>query len=225
MRSSVKALSLAFALVACSGGRDGQASGLRVGSGGAYMATGLSSWYGEELAGNRTASGERFDPRGITAAHRTLPLGSLAEVTDLNTGRSIVVRVNDRGPHRDDRLIDLSQGAARLLGTDRRSVASVRVRTAISGATVSARSLVPDITPAAVSIPKSVSGRYSVQVGSFSSQPRAQALADRIDASVRRDGALYRVILGPFEDARSAQRARDAVVGRGYGDARILPRD
>ncbi len=225
MRSSVKALALAFALVACSGGRDGQASGLRVGSGTGYVATGLSSWYGEELAGNRTASGERFDPLGITAAHRTLPLGSLAEVTDLGTGRSIVVRVNDRGPHRDDRLIDLSRGAARLLGTDRRSVASVRVRAAAPGAMVSARS-VGSTSPVAVArIPVSASGRYIVQVGSFSSQPRAQSLADRIDASVMRDGALYRVILGPFDDARSAQRARDAVAGRGYGDARILPRD
>ena len=224
MRSSVKPLALAFALVACSGGRDGQASGLRVGAGG-YVATGLSSWYGAELAGNRTASGERFDPLGITAAHRTLPLGSLAEVTDLGTGRSIVVRVNDRGPHRDDRLIDLSQGAARLLGTDRRAVAPVRVRAASPGAIVSARSAYRAVPVSTAQVPASRSGRYAVQVGSFSSQPRAQALADSIGASVRRDRGLYRVVLGPFDDARSAQRARDAVVGRGYGDALILPQD
>ena len=224
MPSSVKSLALAFALVACSGGRDGQASGLRVGAGG-YVETGLSSWYGAELAGSRTASGERFDPLGITAAHRTLPLGSLAEVTDVNTGRSIVVRVNDRGPHRDDRLIDLSQGAARLLGTDRRAVAAVRVRSALPGAVISPRSAYRAMPAAVVPIPPSRSGRYAVQVGTFSSQSRAQALAGNLDASVRREGGLYRVVLGPFDDARSAQRARDAVVGRGYGDALILPQD
>lgn len=92
-----------------------------------YDAVGYASWYGSE-AGTRTASGARFDPDAITAAHNSLPMGSFAEVTALDSGRTIVVLITDRGPHAGGRLIDLSRGAARLLGTDRTSVAAVRVR-------------------------------------------------------------------------------------------------
>lgn len=92
-----------------------------------YDAVGYASWYGEELNGNRTATGERFDPAAITAAHRTLPLNSVAEVTALDTGRIILVRINDRGPGRRDREIDLSRGAAELLGR-KDALGPVRVR-------------------------------------------------------------------------------------------------
>lgn len=92
-----------------------------------YDDVGYASWYGEELAGKPTANGEIFDPAGISAAHKTLPLPSYVEVTALDTGRTILVRVNDRGPMVGDRLIDLSRGAAEQLGlTD--GVAAVRVR-------------------------------------------------------------------------------------------------
>lgn len=92
-----------------------------------YDDVGYASWYGEELAGNTTANGESFDPGGITAAHKTLPLPSYVEVTALDTGRTILVRVNDRGPMVTDRLIDLSRGAAEQLGIAD-GVAGVRVR-------------------------------------------------------------------------------------------------
>lgn len=92
-----------------------------------YDAVGYASWYGAE-AGTQTASGARFDPAAITAAHNSLPLGSFAEVTALDSGRTIIVLITDRGPHVPGRLIDLSQGAARLLGTDRTAVVGVRVR-------------------------------------------------------------------------------------------------
>lgn len=92
-----------------------------------YDDVGYASWYGEELAGRPTANGETFDPAGISAAHKTLPLPSYVEVTALDTGRTILVRVNDRGPMVGDRLIDLSRGAAQQLGlTD--GVSAVRVR-------------------------------------------------------------------------------------------------
>lgn len=92
-----------------------------------YDEVGYASWYGDELAGKPTANGETFDPAGISAAHKTLPLPSYVEVTALDTGRTILVRVNDRGPMVNDRLIDLSRGAAEQLGiTD--GVTSVRVR-------------------------------------------------------------------------------------------------
>jgi len=92
-----------------------------------YDDVGYASWYGEELAGSPTAIGEPFNPDGISAAHKTLPLPSYVEVTALDTGRTIVVRVNDRGPMANDRLIDLSRGAAQQLGLTG-GVAAVRVR-------------------------------------------------------------------------------------------------
>ncbi len=93
-----------------------------------YDDVGYASSYGEELQGNVTANGETFNPNAITAAHRTLPLPSYVEVTSLDTGRTILVRVNDRGPFSNDRLIDLSQGAARQLGIAGQGHAPVRVR-------------------------------------------------------------------------------------------------
>ena len=92
-----------------------------------YDDVGYASWYGEELAGSPTAIGEPFNPDGISAAHKTLPLPSYVEVTALDTGRTILVRVNDRGPMVNDRLIDLSRGAAEQLGISE-GVARVRVR-------------------------------------------------------------------------------------------------
>ncbi|AEF99532.1 septal ring lytic transglycosylase RlpA family protein [Methylomonas methanica] len=80
-----------------------------------YKATGTASWYGAE-SGNRTASGARFRPHGLTAAHKTLPIPSKVRVTNLKTGRFVEVVINDRGPFKGNRLIDLSQGAARQLG-------------------------------------------------------------------------------------------------------------
>lgn len=84
--------------------------------GGEVIGSGEASYYGRELAGNRTASGERFDPKGLTAAHRSLPFGSRVQVTSMRTGKSVVVRINDRGPFHGGRLIDLSEAAAQEIG-------------------------------------------------------------------------------------------------------------
>jgi rare lipoprotein A len=95
----------------------------------AYKAIGqgTASYYGAELAGNRTASGERFNPNGLTAAHRTLPLGTKLRVTNVANGRSVIVRVNDRGPFVGKRLIDVSLGAAREIQMIRSGTAQVRL--------------------------------------------------------------------------------------------------
>lgn len=89
--------------------------------------SGEASYYGSELAGQPTASGERFDPQDMTAAHRTLPLGSRVRVTNLRNGSSVVVRINDRGPFAGHRVIDLSEGAARRIGMIGAGTAMVRI--------------------------------------------------------------------------------------------------
>jgi rare lipoprotein A len=93
-----------------------------------YDEVGYASYYGADRAGQPTASGEIFNPASASAAHKTLPMPSYVEVTALDTGRTVLVRINDRGPLANDRLIDLSEGAARQLGIGPRGVAGVRVR-------------------------------------------------------------------------------------------------
>jgi rare lipoprotein A len=88
---------------------------------------GVASYYGHELAGNRTASGERFNPSAMTAAHRSLPLGTKLRVTNKENGEDVIVRVNDRGPFTKNRLIDLSLGAAKEIGMVRTGTARVTV--------------------------------------------------------------------------------------------------
>ncbi|TNE38613.1 MAG: septal ring lytic transglycosylase RlpA family protein [Sphingomonadales bacterium] len=141
---SILTFPLALALSACGGGvhyRPVSDTPVRIGK--AYMVKGQSyvpaanpdydylgyaSWYGHE-SGNQTANGERFHPSAVTAAHTTLPLPTYVEVTALDTGRTILVRINDRGPFAGEgRIIDLSKGAAEQLGIRTRGIAAVRVR-------------------------------------------------------------------------------------------------
>ena len=90
-----------------------------------FTASGVASFYTE---GTRTASGERFDPEALTAAHPTLPFGTRLRVTDITTGRSVIVRVNDRGPHVSGRIVDVSYSAAQMLGIVRRGTANVKIQ-------------------------------------------------------------------------------------------------
>ena len=142
-----------------------------------YDEVGYATWYGDELAGGRTASGVPFDPKGFTAAHRTLPLGSYAEVTALDTGRTILVQINDRGPHQSNLLIDLSQGAARTLGITGREAVRIRAVTASPSDLAALRAGEPGVprldTPPALlaglrqrltSIPRPVAGPPKIQL-------------------------------------------------------------
>ena len=92
-----------------------------------YIEVGMASWYGPGFAKKRTADGERFEPNALTAAHRLLPLNSFARVTNLENGKSVVVRINDRGPYAPGRILDLSSRAARELGMKKDGVARVRI--------------------------------------------------------------------------------------------------
>ncbi|MDP2028610.1 MAG: septal ring lytic transglycosylase RlpA family protein [Thiobacillus sp.] len=170
-----------------------------------YSEEGLASWYGRRFNGKKTASGERYDMYAMTAAHPTLPIPSYARVTSLANGKSVVVRINDRGPFHSKRIIDLSYTAAYKLGY--LSNGSGRVR-------------VESLDPAGYSIQGEAirQGAY-LQVGAFSRQENAQLLLQRLtrelalDASKTRvvlNGALYCVQLGPYanDDAVSSERMR-----------------
>ncbi|MFZ1105143.1 MAG: septal ring lytic transglycosylase RlpA family protein [Hyphomicrobiaceae bacterium] len=106
--------------------RLGRRAAVRARAGGSGT-TGMASYYGGRFHGRRTASGARFDSSGLTAAHRTLPFGTKVRVTHLGSGRSVVVRINDRGPFVGGRIIDLSKGAAGVIGMHKQGVARVKV--------------------------------------------------------------------------------------------------
>ena len=167
----------------------------------AYSQEGLASWYGRRFHGKKTASGEPYDMYAMTAAHPTLPIPSYARVTSLVNGRSVVVRINDRGPFHRSRLIDLSYTAAHKLGY--LDQGSTRVR-------------VESMDPAANGVQgeASADGLY-LQVGAFSRSENAQKLLQRIKRELGLDdariqvvliGSLHRVQVGPYaseEDARA----------------------
>jgi rare lipoprotein A len=187
-----------------------------------YAEQGVASWYGREFHGRRTSSGEVYDMYAMTAAHKTLPLPTDARVTNLTTGKSIVVRINDRGPFKNDRIIDLSYGAARELGflTAGTTLVEVEALDDPVGA-------VPAVGGAA-----GAAGAMYVQVGAFSQLHNADQLRHALEREgftnvvIRYDAAsrpaLFRVRIGPVADAA----AYDAVVGRvvrlGVGEPRLV---
>jgi rare lipoprotein A len=185
---------------------------------------GLASWYGRDFHGRRTASGEIYDMYQITAAHKTLPLGTLVEVSHLETGRSIQVRVNDRGPFIAGRVIDLSYGAARLLGMVGQGVAPVRVRPLSMAARVNAAPPAPG--PPGPGPPAAGSaGTFTMQLGSFTSRANATAFAGTLQqrfngvhlVPARIDGeTVYRVRMGTYPSWEEARRAAEGVAGAGY---------
>ncbi len=131
------ALSLILFLLvgACAGGpaRIGAAAtGGRVGAPGVYTETGIASWYGAQYHGRQTANGERFDMNALTAAHKTLPMSTYVRVTNLDNGRSLVLRINDRGPFIRGRIIDVSRRGAEDLGFLQQGLARVRIE-AVAG--------------------------------------------------------------------------------------------
>ena len=201
-----------------------------------YNEVGMASWYGDQFNGRPTATGERFDMHALTAAHKTLPLPGLVEVTNLANGRTAVLRVNDRGPFVDDRIIDLSRGAADQLGMLSQGVGRVRVRylgrapRSGGGRVQQAAAAVRDRPPPLIPAPARAeeSSRYWVQVGAFAdplaARLSAESLGDRASVNAAEvDGRrLYRVLVGPWNDANSAEQARQSIVARGVRDALLI---
>jgi len=192
-----------------------------------YKARGVASWYGKRYHGQKTSSGEVYDMYAMTAAHTLLPLPSYARVTNIATGKSVVVRVNDRGPFHEDRLIDLSYLAAQRLGLLGHGSGMVEVEAIIPGSEVPpvTRAPAPEPVPApapvsAASNVSAESGGIYVQLGAFSVAGNADAflrkmridlgwLADSMNV-YRKDG-LYRVHAGPYSSREEAGRTAERV--------------
>ena len=195
-----------------------------------YDETGLASWYGDQFNGRPTATGERYDMHALTAAHKTLPLPGLVEVTNVANGRRIVVRVNDRGPFVDNRIIDLSRGSAEALGMLQAGVGEVRVRY-LGRAPRTGGGTTMQYTAAAERAPParaeaSTQGDYWIQAGAFSDRRAArrvaETLGDRATVDSDRNDGLFRVLVGPWPDPNAAERSRQAVIASGYADALLI---
>ncbi|KVW96999.1 septal ring lytic transglycosylase RlpA family protein [Thiobacillus denitrificans] len=186
----------------------------------AHREEGLASWYGKRFHGKKTASGEVYDMYAMTAAHPTLPLPSYARVTALDSGKSVVVRINDRGPFHGERVIDLSYIAAHKLGYLQRGSTRVRVESL-------------DPTAYDTRGEALIEGVY-LQVGAFSRADNAQQLLARLTHALELDPSssrvvlndkLHRVQLGPYPSDDAAHAARARVRERLDLDAVLVRRD
>lgn len=208
-----------------------------------YNETGIASWYGPQFHNRQTADGETFDMDMISAAHKTLPLPCIVEVTNLENGKTLRVRVNDRGPFVAGRIIDLSRGAAKVLGVYQQGTARVRVRyigPAPKNPPRAAAPSRPQAAPPSLSsapprapnpAPLNDAQPFRIQAGAFSTQAAAARAADhlagmgqvRIEPVERGGTTLWRVTVSPTDGVGDSMGLRARVVGAGFPDAKVLP--
>lgn len=202
-----------------------------------YVERGQASWYGTKFHGKRTSSGEPYDLYAMTAAHKTLPLPTYVEVTNLDNGRSVIVKVNDRGPFHGDRIIDLSYAAAVKLGFMSKGTGRVEVRAIDPGKPASpALAAAPAPVPASQSAagqPQTSQTLY-LQVGAFSSQDNAERLRREIQqqevGTVRiveaesGNGRLYKVQVGPLSGNSEADQVARSLKSLGINESRTIVR-
>lgn len=206
-----------------------------------FAERGIASWYGPDFHRQPTSSGETYDMYAMTAAHKTLPLPTWVEVTNLANGKRVIVKVNDRGPFVGDRVIDLSYSAAQAIDMIRDGTARVEVRALgtppadmAPAAPVDARrarvTLVSDAAADTLAPEERLPQRMFVQVGAFSDHGNARALVSRLqdggfaNAFIANNGedALHRVRVGPIEDANEYDRVNDGLRRIGVGGARLV---
>jgi len=183
-----------------------------------FVERGIASWYGSKFHGRKTSNGEVYDMYRMTAAHKRLPLPTYLEVTNLENGRRVVVRVNDRGPFHENRVVDLSYAAAARIGMLGKGTALVEIRAIDPGA--------PKTTPASrvaaskpARDPVSPSPRIYLQAGAFSNAYNAQRLRDRLARDLARQvrvipaesggGPVHRVQVGPLASVEIADQVTD----------------
>lgn len=204
-----------------------------------YSETGSASWYGRKFHGHKTSNGEIYDMYGMTAAHKSLPIPSYLKVRNLDNGREVIVRVNDRGPFHSDRIVDLSYAAAKKLGYKDKGTAKVKL-TAItvkdSGAyAVPGSSNVGAIKSTPLEDKPSASpndGSYFVQVGAFSDKERASDFSQDVKArlgmglSVESEGigllARHKVLVGPYASRSVAENYLNTIKRNGFFGAFIV---
>jgi len=184
-----------------------------------FRQTGIGSWYGRRFNGGPTSSGEPYDMYAMTAAHPTLPIPSYARVTNLANGRSVVVRINDRGPFHTDRIIDLSYTAAWKLGYAEAGSARVEVESILPGSSSPAAPVAraePKPEPEQKSEPKGV----FLQLGAFSAREAAENFRVRVyreltwlseAIQVVAGGTVYRLFLGPYGSQDEARSIADRI--------------
>ena len=191
-----------------------------------YSEKGTASWYGKKFHGYKTANGEVYDMYSMSAAHKTLPLPSYARVTNLDNNRSVIVRVNDRGPFHGNRLIDLSWAAAKKLGYQGKGLAHVKVE----GIDTSPAGLKAfhEKSRKAINSGTDADDLVYLQVAALASKEGANTLKQRILAAVNvpvqvvsgSEDSLYRVRMGPFSSDQELARTQNQLVkldlGRGY---------
>ena len=175
---------------------------------------GIASWYGSKFHGRRTSSGEPYDMYAMTAAHKHLPLPTWVEVRHLGNGRRIVVKVNDRGPFADNRIIDLSYAAAAKLGMLGTGTAPVAIRTVTADDATPAPAGVRTAAAAPADPAAADDPAYWIQLAAFSRPANARQLAAALDAAAisaaarieRGDDGLHRVRIGPLADVAAVDR-------------------
>jgi len=193
-----------------------------------FVENGVASWYGKKFHGRKTSNGETYDMYAMTAAHKTLPLGVFVKVQNRDNGREVVVRVNDRGPFVDGRIIDLSYAAANKLGVVGPGTARVTISALGYRKTVSDGSF-------QYTLPASIqTGPFTVQVGAFTQVPNAQRLQQKLQAlygaaHVRQamvHGQLfYRVQAGHYTSLTEAKLALEELTQAGYGQGFVVAVD
>jgi rare lipoprotein A len=200
-----------------------------------YRERGIASWYGRKFHGEKTSTGETYDMYAMTAAHPTLPLPSYARVTNVASGKSVVVRVNDRGPFLHNRVIDLSFAAAQRIDIAQKGSGEVEVEAILPGDPISVAAA--PLPPVAVAVGPSrngapttdaqapvpvaaAAGGFVVQLGAFANNANAQNFVAHmanqlapigVEPKVRQAGGLFRVFVGPFAGQAEARRMSDKI--------------
>jgi len=192
-----------------------------------YRERGTASWYGRKFHGQKTSIGEVYDMFAMTAAHPTLPLPSYARVTSAANGRSVIVRVNDRGPFLHGRVIDLSYAAAHRLGIAQRGSGEVEVEAIVPGDVapgppLPALAAATPVPEAPVVAEAGGAGGFVVQLGAFANYANAQAFlahvqnqtaSAAVEPRVRQSGGLWRVVVGPYAAREEAAQVAARIAG------------
>ncbi len=190
-----------------------------------YLARGVASWYGEKFHGHRTANGEIYDMYKASAAHTSLPIPSFLRVTNLENNRSLVVRVNDRGPFHGGRIVDLSYAAAVKLGFADQGTARVQLEAIVPGA---GEEVAPAPNPPVLAAASPAGAELYLQVGAFAARDSAESVTRRVRAHTSRPvfiasvasgerGLLHRVRIGPIRGAGEARDLIRTLVAAGLG--------